>query len=159
MNQSAVAQLVDALDAGRPVRDALAKALGDDELGVFYWLNGLFLRGYSQVLAISDLYPLDSALRSQSLHDEFSKHLDYSKLEGDKFALLKALLQTLRVPLLLPVVPRMAKLGFIFCQPFFIERLLHYLSEPDADPNAGYGLIAASMLIYMGIAISDALYQ
>ncbi len=39
MKQPAVAQLVDALDAGRPVRDALANALGDDELSVFYWLD------------------------------------------------------------------------------------------------------------------------
>jgi hypothetical protein len=60
---------------------------------------------------------------------------------------------------LLPVPPRLALLGFTFCQPFFIERLLDHLSRPSVDANVGYGFIGASVLIYSGIAISMALYS
>ncbi|TVY84375.1 ABC transporter FUM19 [Lachnellula suecica] len=127
-------------------------------LGIFFWLNKLFLVGYKKVLAIKDLYPLDSSLNGQLLHQEFSKNMDYSKLKGDKFGLLKVLMRTLKVPLLLPIPPRLALLGFTFCQPFFIEKLLDHLSSLQIDPNVGYGFIGASVLIYSGIAVSTALY-
>lgn len=128
-------------------------------LGIFSWLNKLFIDGYSKILAIEDLYPLDSTLNGKVLHDEFSKNVDYSKLKGDKFGLVKALMHTLKVPLLLPVPPRLALLGFTFCQPFFIEKLLDHLSQPRVNANIGYGFIGASILIYSGIAISMALYS
>lgn len=127
-------------------------------LGVFFWLNSIFLDGYKKVLTIKDLYPLDSSLSAESLHENFLEKMDYSKLKGDKFGLVKVLIRTLTVPLLLPISPRLALLGFTFAQPFFIEKLLDYLTESEADPNIGYGFIGASLLIYLGIGISTALY-
>jgi len=126
-------------------------------LGVFFWLNRLFLNGYRSVLKIGDLYPLDSALDSKLLHHKFSQKMDYSKLKGDSFGLPKVLIRTLSLNLLLPIPPRLAMLGFTLAQPFFTERLLQYLSELHRDPNVGYGLIGASILIYVGIAVSSAL--
>lgn len=128
-------------------------------LGIFFWLNRMFFEGYRKVLKIKDLYPLDSTLGGKALHEEFSKNIDYSKLRGDKFGLVKVLIRTLKVPLLLPVPPRLALLGFTFCQPFFIEKLLDHLSQPKVDANVGYGFIGASILIYLGIAVSMALYS
>ncbi|KAJ4290433.1 hypothetical protein N0V90_010649 [Kalmusia sp. IMI 367209] len=127
-------------------------------IGVFFWLNKMFKLGYRKVLAIDDLYPLDSALDAKALHDKFSMHMDYSKLEGDKFGLAKVLARTLAAPILLPILPRLAMLGFTFCQPLFMERLLDYLSQSELDPNTGYGFIGASFVIYSGIAISMAFY-
>ncbi|KAJ8118405.1 hypothetical protein OPT61_g603 [Boeremia exigua] len=123
-------------------------------LGVFFWLNQLFLTGYRTTLTIETLLPLDSTLESEALHAKFSRNMDYDKLQSDKFGLAKALTRTLTVPLLLPIVPRLALLGFTFSQPFFIEALLEYLAKPILDPNIGYGLIGASLLIYSGIATS-----
>ncbi|TGO14038.1 hypothetical protein BTUL_0059g00230 [Botrytis tulipae] len=116
-------------------------------LGVFFWLNKMFLMGYNKVLAIEDLYPLDSSFDAKSLHDGFSKNMDYSKLKGDKFALLKVLIHTLKVPLLLPIPLRLALIAFTFCQPLFIERLLDTLAQPEIDANVGYGFIGAKTYI------------
>ncbi|ORY61431.1 putative ABC multidrug transporter [Pseudomassariella vexata] len=132
-------------------------------LGVFFWLNSLFLDGYRKILQIRDLYPLDQSMGGESLHRRFSKHLDYEKLKRSKYGLLQVLARTLVTALLLPIPARLALLGFNFCQPFFISRLLDYLSHlsgPDttASANVGYGLIGASVAIYTGIAISNALY-
>jgi hypothetical protein len=126
-------------------------------LGVFFWLNRLFLVGYNKILTIKDLYPLDSSLNGKALHDEFSRNMGYDKLKGDQFSLVKVLARTLRVPLLLPIPPRLALLAFTFCQPFFIEKLLDHLSEHNVDARVGTGFIGASILIYSGIAISTAL--
>jgi hypothetical protein len=126
-------------------------------LGVYFWLNKMFLDGYSRVITLRDLYPLDSSLNAKRLHDEFIENMDYSKLKGTKFGLMKVLIHTLKVPLLLPIPPRLALLGFTFCQPFFIEKLLDHLAQPEVDANVGYGFIGASILIYSGIAISTSL--
>ncbi|KAL4875611.1 P-loop containing nucleoside triphosphate hydrolase protein [Aspergillus karnatakaensis] len=127
-------------------------------LGVFFWLNKLFLAGYKKVFKVDDLYPLDSSIEAQALHGRFVKYLEGVKLKGDQYGLLKVLVRTLKVPLLLPVAPRLALIGFTFCQPLFIETLLLHLAHPEPDANAGYGLIAASMLIYGGVSVSYALY-
>lgn len=129
-------------------------------LGVFFWLNRVFIDGYRKILHIDDLYPLDSGMRCRVLDERFARHADYSKMKGHKYGLLKALCRTLLVELLLPVAPRLALFGFLFCQPFFIERLLTYLSEPEGpnSSNFAYGFIGAAVLIYSGIAVSTALY-
>jgi hypothetical protein len=127
-------------------------------LGVFAWLNKMFLDGYRGVLTMNDLYPLDSALNGKALHRKFSAKMDYAKMKGDKYGLVKVLIRTLKGPLLVPIIPRLALLAFTLCQPLFIERILDYLSQPELDPNVGYGFIGASVLIYSGIAISTALY-
>ncbi|KAL2018319.1 hypothetical protein VTK56DRAFT_982 [Thermocarpiscus australiensis] len=127
-------------------------------LSVFFWLNKMFLAGYKKILTLEDLYPLDSTFDAKLLYDRFAANMDYSKLKGDKFGLAKVLVRTLKVPLLLPIIPRLALVGFKFCQPLFLEKLLEYLSKPGAlDANVGYGFIGASILIYGGIAISSAL--
>ncbi|CAI7602046.1 unnamed protein product [Penicillium glandicola] len=127
-------------------------------LGVFFWLNKIFLDGYSKVLTIGDLYPLDSSFNARPLHDKFLKNMNYSKLKGDQFGLVKVLIRTLKVPLLLPIPPRLALLCFTFCQPLFLEKLLDYLAQSELDGNVGYGFIGASLFIYSGLAISMAFY-
>lgn len=130
-------------------------------LGVYLWLNGLFLKGYAKNLTVEDLYPLDHALKAKALGERFQKNIDYSRLKGDKYGLIKLLCRTYAVPLLLPVIPRLFYLAFTLCQPFFIERLVDYLSQDESlvSTNYGYGLIGASILIYSGIAVSNGVYQ
>ncbi|KAJ4258142.1 hypothetical protein NW762_008283 [Fusarium torreyae] len=127
-------------------------------LGIFFWLNKIFMEGYKKVLRLEDLFPLDTSLYGNVLHEKFSRNMDYTKLKGDKLGLAKVLVQTLNIPLLLPVLPRLALLGFTFCQPLFIEKLLAHLSTPKIADNIGYGFIGATILIYSGIGISMALY-
>ncbi|KAI1146779.1 putative ABC multidrug transporter [Nemania diffusa] len=127
-------------------------------LGVYFWLNRMFLLGYQKILKIKDLYPLDSSLNSRHLHGQFSKNVDYAKMKGDKFGLVKVMARTLVIPLALPILPRLALLAFTFSQPIFIKTLLNELSKPRVEDDVGYGLIGASFLIYSGISISTALY-
>ncbi len=128
-------------------------------LGIFFWLNRLFLAGYHKILSINDLYPLDGAMDPTRLHEKFSRHLDMAKMKGDKFGLTKVLMRTLMGPLLLPIIPRIALFGFSVAQPFFIEGLLDYLSQDELNPNVGYGFIGASFFIYAGIVVSWAFHR
>jgi ABC-type multidrug transport system fused ATPase/permease subunit len=129
-------------------------------LGAYYWLNQLFLRGYRKVLQIDDLYPLDQSMASETLQAGLGHYIDVSRLRGKNHALARAVAKALAVPLLLPVGPRIAFGAFQFCQPFLIQTLLTYLQQPaDESPkNTGYGLLGATLLIYVGIATSGAFY-
>ncbi|KAH7175419.1 P-loop containing nucleoside triphosphate hydrolase protein [Dactylonectria macrodidyma] len=130
-------------------------------LGVYYWLNRLFWHGYRDVLVIDDLYPLDAGMASQGLYDKLAPMLRIHQYHKElKFGLCRDIGRTLAGPLLAPIAPRIALIGFKFCQPFFIRSILLYLQSPD-DPttdNHGYGLIGACFLIYIGIAFSSAWY-
>ncbi|KAK4059940.1 hypothetical protein Trihar35433_10484 [Trichoderma harzianum] len=128
-------------------------------LGVFFWLNKLFLDGYRKIMLLDDLYSLDKSLDPEIIHEKFSRNMDYSRMKGDKFGLTKVLIRTLIGPLLLPTIPRLGLLGFTLAQPLFIERLLDYLAEDTLDPNIGYGFIGASFFIYAGIALCWAFHR
>ncbi|KAJ5611482.1 hypothetical protein N7528_008587 [Penicillium herquei] len=128
-------------------------------LGVFFWLNRLFLAGYKNVLSTNDPYPLDGAMSPALLHQTFYRHLDMSKMKGDKFGLTKVLIRTLIGPLLLPIIPRFTLLEFSFAQPLFIEGLLDYLSRGKLNPDYGYGFIGAAFFIYAGIVVSWAFHR
>ncbi|KAI0142611.1 ABC transporter type 1, transmembrane domain-containing protein [Hypoxylon sp. NC0597] len=129
-------------------------------LGAFLWLNRLFLTGYKKVLTLDDLYPLDQNMASERLQIKLAKCIKAIRRPGQHNGLAKALAKALAVPLLLPVGPRIAMTAFQFCQPFLINTLLNYLQQSpgDASENVGYGLIGATILIYTGIAASQAMY-
>jgi ATP-binding cassette subfamily C (CFTR/MRP) protein 1 len=40
---------------------------------LFWWLNHLILQGFRKLLLMSDLYPLDDTMSSQSLYNRFSR--------------------------------------------------------------------------------------
>ena len=129
-------------------------------LGAYFWLNRLLITGYRKVLQIRDLFPLDQGIASETLHTKLAHHMDVSKFRGKHHGLAYAVANALAVPLLLPVGPRIALSAFQFCQPFLIQTLLEYLQKPadQTSHNVGYGLIGATILIYLGIAASGALY-
>lgn len=131
-------------------------------LGVYYWLNNLFMRGYRGVLQLDDLYPLDAALSTEEMdHDLVEKMYMTGHSKSPRFGLVNSLCRALAVPFLQPVAPRVALIAFKYCQPLFIETMLGYLStSTSAQPKSyGFGLIGACLMIYTGIAVSGAFYN
>ncbi|KAI1416438.1 ABC multidrug transporter [Hypoxylon sp. FL1857] len=129
-------------------------------LGVYYWLNQLFLEGYQKVLQVQDLYPLDQNMAANRLSKRFAQHINDVKHKGGRLDLIKVLARTLLVPIVLPVPVRLCMIVFYFCQPLFISSLTSSLSQPESSStaNISYGFIGASITIYISIAISTALY-
>ena len=65
-------------------------------------------------------------------------------------------LSTLKWALLSPVPARVCLIGFNYSQPFLITRVINFVGQP-VTPNSksvGYGLIGATALIYVGLAVS-----
>lgn len=54
------------------------------------------------------------------------------------------------------VPPRLALIGFNFCQPFLINRAVTFSQQSSSTQtkNIGYGLIGAYVIVFVGIAVS-----
>ncbi|KAF9873848.1 ABC multidrug transporter [Colletotrichum karsti] len=126
-------------------------------LGLYSWLNPLLWRGYHKDLVMSDLFPLDKAISVTTFDAEGRSSREESK-GISTWQLIVWLARPLGSSALLAVLPRLCLLGFTFCQPFFLQRLLGYLSSQESDTPTASGLIAVAVLTYSGIAISTSLY-
>lgn len=127
------------------------------------WLKPLISLGSRQALNLEDLYPLDRRLAAARQLNRFQRLRQASSMNPTDNGLLLDLARTLGTGLLQPIMPRLLLMGFSFAQPFFIQRLIRYLQSGDSAPvhlerNLGYGLIGASFFIYLGIALSTAMY-
>ena len=127
-------------------------------LGLYSWLNPLLWRGYYEPLTMRHLYALDRAISVETLDARNMSSSSEESTGTSTWHLLLWLAKSLGRSVLLPVFPRLCLLGFTFCQPFFLQRLLSFLSSHEDDSSTASGLIAVAVLTYSGIAISTALY-
>ncbi|KAF7853431.1 hypothetical protein EAF04_010722 [Stromatinia cepivora] len=127
---------------------------------VFWWLNQLFWSGYRNPLALSDLYPLEPDMSSIKLGEGLAKVWAQTQ-QSRKYCLLIAVASALRWPLLIPIPARLALIGFKYCQPFLLSAAVNYIEQPEdlRSRDVGFGLIGATAIIYVGIALSTGIYN
>ncbi|KAF4926898.1 ABC transporter FUM19 [Colletotrichum viniferum] len=123
-------------------------------LGLYSWLNPLLWKGYHKPLVMDDLFPLDTSISVAKLDTRRRPESKGTSISD----LVLWLARPLGWSLLLPILPRLCLLGFTFCQPFFLQRLLGFLSSNEDNSSTASGLVAVAVLTYSGIAISTALY-
>ncbi|OJK00423.1 hypothetical protein ASPACDRAFT_1880763 [Aspergillus aculeatus ATCC 16872] len=127
---------------------------------VFWWLNGLFLRGFRKLLTVEDLFPTDEALSSSYLGRRIRRAWAKYKSTHTR-SLILATVISLRWAIFRTILPRLCLIGFSYAQTFFIQRAIEHLHRPETQVtrNENYGLIGAAALIYGGIAISTVHYK
>ncbi|KAK1845566.1 ABC multidrug transporter [Colletotrichum chrysophilum] len=123
-------------------------------LGLYSWLNPLLWKGYHKPLVMDDLFPLDTSISVAKIDTRRSPESKGTSISD----LVLWLARPLGWSVLLPILPRLCLLGFTFCQPFFLQRLLGFLSSNEDNSSTASGLVAVAVLTYSGIAISTALY-
>ncbi|KAK4222045.1 ABC transporter [Podospora fimiseda] len=126
--------------------------------GLMLWLNKLIFFGARHLLTPRNIYPVTADMRSEKLGGDFWGI--WEKTEEKSQSLKKSLFRLLWWPILIPILPRLALLAFTMCQPLMLQRLLNYLSDPAQleNRNIGYGLVGAAVIIYIGMAVSAAIY-
>ncbi|KAI9742902.1 MAG: hypothetical protein M1818_003631 [Claussenomyces sp. TS43310] len=127
---------------------------------LFLWMNSLFRRGYSKVIFFADLGPIDNDLGSARVHQRL-QDVWTRQDRPVRSPLLRSLWKALRWSILSPVPPRLCYSGFVFAQPFLINRATTYLTQPShlLEDDVGYGLIGAAACTYVGMAVSTALFK
>ncbi|KAF2449993.1 putative multidrug resistance protein [Karstenula rhodostoma CBS 690.94] len=125
--------------------------------GLFWWLNKLIWAGTKHLLRPADLYPVSSDMTSEALGLNLWDQWNCSSKTGNP-KLFRVVFSALRWQVMAPILPRLAQVGFTLCQPLLLRRLLKYLTEDEHNQKIGYGLIGAYGVVYIGMAITNALY-
>ena len=113
-----------------PYNDYPPEALsGIFSRSAFWWLNHLFVKGYSCVLDLGDVFDTDRELSSRKLQLRMrSSWQRYSNHR--KHALLRATLSALKYPLAKTVLPRLCVSALKLGQPLLIHRAVSFISQP-----------------------------
>ncbi|THY75978.1 putative ABC transporter [Aureobasidium pullulans] len=144
--------------------------------GLLWWLNPFFLVGFRTLFAQEDIYAIDPEMRSQGigrkLEELFRQGLGASTpsiLNDDAnssaprpslWTLPKSCFRCFWVDIAAMIPTRLALVGFTYAQTFLFTRAINYLSHQERlENNTGYGLIAATFIIYVGIAITRIMTQ
>ncbi|KAI1281157.1 ABC transporter [Xylaria sp. FL0933] len=131
-------------------------------LGLYSWFIPLLWRGYHVSLSMKDLYALDRTISVHSIiHQLRHPTKPYSPDEQagtSSWQLICWVAKSLPWTLVRPVIPRLLLLGFTLSQPFFLQRLLDFLSSNGTMPNTASEFIAVTVFIYSGIAVSTGFY-
>ena len=127
-----------------------------------WWLNRIFLTGFRKVMTLDDLRSTTSELRSKEpakrLRKSWSSRCrDHSQvLPPSKWLLPLASFSCFRSEIISVIPARLFLIGFNYAQPFLFARAIKLLAGPvdQRTENFGHGLIAATAIIYLGIAVS-----
>ncbi|KAJ6184246.1 ABC transporter integral membrane type 1, partial [Penicillium mononematosum] len=128
----------------------------------YWWLNRFFISGFRDNLSLDDLYPLDEELSSNSTVSPIlpSPFISIAK-STQRLALFLDVIYDSKWTVAAAVAPRLCLIGFKFAQPFLINDIIDYVSEKGSSGLSGvkYGFVGATVLVYVGIAVSTALYK
>ncbi|KAK1752219.1 ABC multidrug transporter [Echria macrotheca] len=155
-----VAEELPKLPAHNPVR----KGASPESLGgavnrsVFWWLNTFFLRGYRSLIGVGDLFSIPAKFGSARLRAQIEPAWERCRDKTGKNALLYVVLRTFAGQILMAVPPRLALSVVTFSQPLLMKRVIAYVEGASSgagavDGNVAGGLIGATALIYVGIAV------
>ncbi|KAJ2978353.1 hypothetical protein NQ176_g3864 [Zarea fungicola] len=125
---------------------------------LFIWVNATLRLGFRSILRIEDLKDLGPEFSSEHLHSSFEPHWQKCGTTSNH-SLAGALLRTLYPEFLSVVIPRLFFLGFTFAQPWLIMAIIDTVINGTASSDVSGGLIGATALVYVGIAISRGYYK
>jgi len=127
-----------------------------------WWLNRVFFTGFRKVMTLDDLRSTTSELRSKRPAKRLRKSWR-SRCRGqsqlvspNKWLLPLASFSCFRSEIISVIPARLSLIGFNYAQPFLFARAIKLLAGPvdQRTEDFGHGLIAATAIIYLGIAVS-----
>lgn len=98
---------------------------------------------------------------SSSLHRNMQLYSHNLGPKKSSNALLKCTFKTYKWQFVAGILPRLLYSGFRFAQPFLINAVVDFVGEPEGEysENVAAGLIGATVLVYVGLAISTSWYN
>uniref|UniRef100_A0A0D2XKL9 Uncharacterized protein n=1 Tax=Fusarium oxysporum (strain Fo5176) TaxID=660025 RepID=A0A0D2XKL9_FUSOF len=124
----------------------------------FWWLNGLFLQGHRTILETEDLQAIDSKFDTDHVSAPLEKQWERARNSGQP-SLLKSTFLAYKWQFAAGIIPRLLYSGFNFAQPFLIQSVIVLVSKKEMSVQISSGLIGATVLIYLGLAISGAWHK
>ena len=128
---------------------------------LFYWLNSLLWKGFGNILAVDDLYPVDAGLKTGDLQRQLARDWARKKVKTRKNTFFWSTMWTLRRPLAGAIFPRLCVTFFQYMQPFLISAVIKFLQEPVSSQSTatGWALTAAYGLDFLGMAVANGAFM
>lgn len=151
-------------------------AAGIVSRGIFWWLNSLLLVGARALLVVDDIGTIEDKFDSVKLLDQLERVWDngaciqpqlesiptnYQDPKTGKWALMKCTFLAYKWQFYVGIIPRLLFTGFTFAQPFLINSVVNFVGEPEEKQTTEIAgsLIGATILVYIGIAVCNAMYH
>ncbi|KAJ5716811.1 P-loop containing nucleoside triphosphate hydrolase protein [Penicillium malachiteum] len=108
----------------------------------------------------TDLPPINAPLQATETLVGLRAGWKSSKKRCGSHLMLQAVFRAYLVPFLTAIIPRLCLTVFTFCQSFLITQAVSYFEESDSSDSVdiGHALIGAYALVYLGYALSTAIY-
>ncbi|KAJ6446792.1 ABC multidrug transporter [Purpureocillium lavendulum] len=128
--------------------------------GVFWWLNRLLVTGARNVLGVDDIQAIEPKFDSRQLLSTLERAWEKDSKQG-KWALMKTTFLAYKWQFAAGILPRLCFTAFTFTQPFLINSVVRSVGEPAGEhaKDVSASLIGATILVYVGMAVSNALYH
>ncbi|KAJ5701613.1 ATP-binding cassette transporter [Penicillium malachiteum] len=117
----------------------------------FFWVLPVLKQGYRESLTLRNLPEIDSKLRADALRQRLLAET------VNKWTLPFVLLHSFRDVFLSPILPRLTLIAFRYLQPVFIGLAIDFVKTSSSGNNSH--LLFYATIIYMGLAVSAAIYQ
>ncbi|KAI1326803.1 putative ABC transporter [Xylariaceae sp. FL0255] len=128
---------------------------------LFLWINPILLQGYRHPLTHEDMPALSHEMSPCSIREAILESWSNRAKPETSRSLPLALLKCLERPFLAAIAPRLCLIVARYSQPILITASIKYatLSSAEATPAYGYLLVVSAVVIYVGLALSTAVYQ
>ncbi|KAF4874091.1 ABC transporter atnG [Colletotrichum siamense] len=125
----------------------------------FWWINPILARGNKFVLSGDSLPSLHTELSSEVLRRRALRCWDQRVKPETKITLPRVLVSSLWSHFLAPIIPRLSLIIFRYAQPVLISTVIRYLNSSSVESSqTGYQLTFMASIVYIGLAVSSALY-
>ncbi|KAI1078186.1 ABC transporter [Whalleya microplaca] len=127
----------------------------------FWWINPILSEGYHKILLCCHLPSIDTELSSAPVSLNALRTWNQRTKPETQMTLPKVLVKSLEAPFLLAIPPRIFLVLFRYSQPILVRQAIIYVtkSKPKSENWTGQGLVIASLVVYIGLAISSTMYQ
>ncbi|KAJ3494502.1 hypothetical protein NLG97_g4037 [Lecanicillium saksenae] len=126
---------------------------------LFWWLNSFLTLGYKSTLDVNHIGPIAPKFDSRDLRKKLEKVWDADDKKSNN-SLLKCTFLAYKGQFAAGILPRLLYSGFTLSQPFLINSVVGYVAQGDKrNKNEGASLIGATVLVYIGLAVSNAWYR
>ncbi|KAF7939946.1 uncharacterized protein EAE98_000073 [Botrytis deweyae] len=128
---------------------------------LYTWINPILFQGYTNLLIDQDLPPLSQDMKPEFTRKEMLQTWSRRAKPETKYSLALALMRCLKHPFLAAVVPRLSLIAFRYSQPLLIKESIEYVvaHSIEEESSRGFWLIVSAVAIYVGLALSTAVYQ
>ncbi|CEJ89530.1 hypothetical protein VHEMI05371 [[Torrubiella] hemipterigena] len=125
---------------------------------LFIWLNRTLFAGFKAIIDVDDLPDLAPKFGSQALHRKFQENWQSEK-KTSKYCLAITCAKLLIKPSIAIIFPRLCFAAFKFSQPLLLQSIVNAVGQEDHSDDVTNGLITATILLYLGLAVSNAYYN